>query len=233
MPARPQTNRGQVRSSPLTPEFRWNPTMGRAGEGRYIDARGHVVSGKAVRIALDKTLESSSRNMQALSQQLKDGQLTLDEWRAGMVREVKMSHMASTAAAKGGWAQVTDADNQRAGGFLRWQYDRLNKFAKQIESGEQKLDGRFMQRSQMYGQAARTTYDATQRHDMVSKGFDQERNILDPMAEHCEGDNSCVVETAKGWVPIGKLVRVGQRRCLTHCRCRIEYRKSATNQATG
>ena len=60
---------------------------------------------------------------------------------------------------------------------------------------------------------------------MMEQGKTECRNVLGP-ADHCEGANSCIEQTAKGWVPIGggAMVPIGSRLCLSNCRCRLEYR---------
>jgi hypothetical protein len=50
----------------------------------------------------------------------------------------------------------------------------------------------------------------------------REWNVLHP-ADHCEGVGSCIEQTARGKVPIGSLIPVGDRRCLRRCHCTIEY----------
>jgi hypothetical protein len=54
------------------------------------------------------------------------------------------------------------------------------------------------------------------------EGYTMEENVLG-LAEHCEGSGSCVEVTAKGKVPIGTLLPIGTRLCLTSCKCTIAY----------
>lgn len=188
---------------------------------RYIDDRGRFVSGATVRAELDKTLAASQKSMRTMSGQLQTGKISLADWQTGMMREIKNTHLTSAALAKGGWAQMTPADYGRVGAEVGKQYAYLDNFAQQIASGDQRLDGVFMRRADMYFEAGRGTYHEVERSEQGLRGMTEERSILDPTARHCDG---CLAEERRGWVPIGNLVRIGARDCLTRCRCRIEYR---------
>ena len=53
-------------------------------------------------------------------------------------------------------------------------------------------------------------------------GMTEERNFLEPDADHCQ---ECWDEAAKGWSPLGTLIPIGERTCLTKCQCKFEYRR--------
>lgn len=195
--------------------FRWNEKA-----ARYVGAGGRFVSRLVVRAALDRALDARSAVVRALSGQLRDRRITLAEWETRMMAEVKAAHLYSAAAAKGGWAQMTQADYGRVGAAVRDQYGYLRRFGRQIASGEQPLDGVFLARAEMYGQAGRKTHHEFERREMELRGMNEERNVLG-VADHCD---QCVGETQRGWVPIGTLKPVGARTCVTRCKCTIQYR---------
>lgn len=194
--------------------YRWNEVA-----GRYIAPNGQFVSFETIRRYLDVTLDTSEQKVLSLARSLQSGKITLQEWQLGMRDTLKSIHLASSALAKGGWAQMSQADYGRVGFRLKEQYAYLEKFAKQIENGYL-LDGRFLNRVQLYAQSGRLTYHMVQRSEMLLRGMTEEQNILGA-ADHC---SECVSETARGWVPIGDLVLVGQRICMTNCRCSIGFR---------
>lgn len=202
--------------------YRYNPAA-----HRYIASNGRFVPDSMVRAELDKALQTSQKNMRELSQSLRAGKTTLADWQTGMMAEIKAVHTNSAALSKGGWGQMTQADYGRVGQQIRTQYDYLRNFANQIASGEQRLDGVFLRRADMYFEAGRGTYHEFERREMSIRGFDEEANILEPTARHCNG---CLEQTARGWVPVGSLIRIGSRDCLTRCRCRIQYRNTSTNE---
>jgi hypothetical protein len=72
----------------------------------------------------------------------------------------------------------------------------------------------------LYAEAGRGTYYVFTTKEMRAAGKTEEENQLHP-AEHCQ---SCLDEAARGWVPIGTLIPIGQRDCLGRCRCTISYR---------
>jgi hypothetical protein len=136
--------------------------------------------------------------MLALAEQLRTNQISLDAWLLEMRTLVKDVHLYSAAAAKGGWAQMAQADYGRVGQIVRKQYDYLDVFANDIANGLP-LDGRFLRRVALYGEAGRATYHDVEALEMDVRGMDEERNVLHP-ADHC-GD--CVEMTRLGWVKRG------------------------------
>lgn len=133
---------------------------------------------------------------------------------------MKSVHLYSTAVARGGWDQVSQGDYARLGPRLKTQYKYLDNFAGQVSRGEVALDGRFLQRADLYGQAGRGTYWQVNSRVHNEAGYTEERNVLNE-AEHCDG---CLAESARGWVSIGELVPIGERDCHANDRCEIEYR---------
>jgi hypothetical protein len=204
------------RRSSLTPAYGWN-----VKSGRYVNlSTGRFVSADDVRRALNTALDQATIEAQRLSRDLMNKRISLAEWQIGMAKQIKNAHHASAALAKGGWAQMTAKDNGALGPVVKAQYGYLAAFAEQIATGEQKLDGTFLRRVALYTQAPRGTYHAIEERGMQAQGKTECRNVLGP-ADHCDG---CLTETAKGWVPIGALVPIGSRLCLSNCRCRLEYR---------
>jgi len=126
-----------ISTSVLTSQFGWNEVA-----GRYIDlSTGKFVPFLDVRDALDIVADASGARMNALTDQLIGEQISLAEWQIGMMEEIKISHTAAAASARGGWAQLSPADWGATGRMIRDQYDFLRNFANEIASGKQRLDG--------------------------------------------------------------------------------------------
>lgn len=208
----------------------WDPVT-----ARYRDRKtGRFLARATVREILDDVLERAGASVMALTQDLRAGRITLSAWQVHMADQVKSAAITQVALAKGGFDQLTQADYGRIGRWLGQglgkspgQYHLLRNFAQQVANGKQPLDGRAIVRSRMYMQAPRTLYHEAEREGMAVRGFDEERNVLESGASHCEG---CLTEDGRGWVPVGELVRVGQRDCLANDKCRIDYRNSETGQ---
>lgn len=204
--------------SPLTPDIVWDERAGRyasASTGRYIASR-------LVKDELEKVIIRSGENIAAASEALRAGSIGLAEWQTTMMREVKLAHVASAAAANGGWAQMSQSDWGYAGSLIKEQYKFLDNFATQIANGEQPLDGRFVRRADMYAKAGRATYEkARGRYQKNDNGMTEERRVLHAQ-ESC---NDCIKYADKGWVEIGTLPPIGASQCRVYCQCTFEYRR--------
>jgi hypothetical protein len=204
-----------MRRSGLTPSITYQETT-----GRYRGPGGQFVSGAVVRAELDAFLDRTEKDILAVTEALRAGRISLSDWQLAMEKAVKGVHVASAALAKGGWAQVTQADLGRAGQKIRAQYGYLRNFAADIASGKQRLDGTLARRAALYVQAGRNTYHAVEQREMRARGMVEERNLLSP-GDSCPG---CLAADALGWVELGTLPEIGTRDCTMNCRCRIAYR---------
>lgn len=192
---------------------------------RYFDLdTGQFVSKATVRNALESLIDVSAVRMNGLSEKLKAGVVSLADWQSGMMDMIKQSHVAASALANGGWAQMTQSDWGYVGSLVKEQYQYLRNFAKQIVDGTQPLDGRFLVRTDLYGDAANTTYSAMQTRAYMEDGYDEERRTRENDPNVCD---DCVEYADMGWQPIGTLPEPGNDSvCLKRCRCEKEYRKS-------
>lgn len=200
--------------------FRYNERA-----GRYISANGRFVSNQQVRAALDAAIDSAAAEMRGVSKALQAGTISLAEWQLSMEAAIKSMHINGAALAKGGYAQMSQADYGRAGREIRRQYEYLRAFAADIASGKQKLDGRFIVRSEMYIQSARGTYHEEERRARAQRGFDEEMRV-----RHSRDSCPTCVRAAGRWAPIGTLPRIGESECRTRCLCSFSYRNSATGE---
>ncbi|HMN12579.1 MAG TPA: hypothetical protein PKD55_09675 [Bellilinea sp.] len=171
---------------------------------------------QAVRDELEKVVTASKLEMRAVSQQLVNGEITLAQWQLAMERGVKTVQVASAVAARGGWAQMTQSDWGAVGAETKRQYEYLRRFAGEIASGKQPLNGRLVVRAELYGEAGIGAFEQMRRRVM---GARFERRVLGA-AEHCP---DCIRFAALGWQPAGFLPRIGESRCRVHCRCRFEF----------
>ncbi len=208
--------------NPLLPQYRWNERA-----AQYADqVTGRFVSRQLIRDQLENVVDASSQAMKALSQQLRDGNISLSDWQIQMMQQIKTTHLAGAAMQRGGWQQMTQADFGRVGRIVRREYGFLRNFADQIASGKQKLDGSLTRRAAQYGQQGRPTYVTFWDSMAAQRGFDEERSILQP-AEHC---TECVSEAGKGFRKIGDMIPIGRRICRSNDRCLKEFRNSQTGE---
>jgi len=202
---------------PFLSAFEWD-----AKSSQYRSrVSGRFVSRDVIRSALDGALARAKREIDLTSAALQSGTINVAQWREAMATHIKSTHLYAAAVPRGGWAQLTPADFGRVGRAVRFQYERLNAFALEMAAGKPR-DGSFRNRARMYGGASRTMYHESERVEMRDvQGMTHERNIR-THGDSCDG---CVGESARGYVPLGKLIPIGRRDCLTNCLCRIRYRR--------
>jgi hypothetical protein len=188
--------------------------------GRYRDPlTGRFISRDTVRSILDQAIAKSQQRIQATSDALRGGTLSLDDWHVVMREEIKRTQIAAEMLVQGGRAQMTAADYGRVGQRVRIQYDYLRDFAHGLADGAIRTDGSFLNRAKMYANAARVAFHESLADQLAGLGYTHERNVLHP-AEHCAG---CLAETERGEVPIFSLVPIGDRPCGGSDKCSIAY----------
>jgi hypothetical protein len=192
---------------------------------RYRDTvSGKFVPTQVVRNAVDVVIRATGDRLTTLTRGLQTGTIPLDVWQTTVAQEIKNLHLATAAAAAGGWQQMSPAMNGWTGQRIRTQYEFLRSFAEDIASGKQKMDGTLVVRASLYADAARGTNREMERRMARLGGLQSEKNVLGA-ADHCSG---CLSATSQGWVPIGTLTPVGQRSpCLARCHCHLDYRMAA------
>ena len=207
---------------PITSHYGWSELA-----GRYIDLEtGRFVSFAKIRNVLESVMDASAVRMNILSQQLVDGSISIANWQVAMKQQIKIIHVNAGMAANGGFAQMSQSDWGAVGQMIRAQYGYLDKFAQQIANGEQALDGRLLVRSDMYGDAARGTFEQMERRLQITNGFEEERRVLEDKLNNCDG---CLEQAALNWQPIGTLDPIGAEECTVRCRCEFEYRRVGEN----
>lgn len=199
------------------PSITFDPRLGSTGRYRV---RGRIISAKQARGILDRTLQNAEQPVKELSTMLRNGTISLEDWRLQMRAQIKASHLAAAAMQKGGLQNMTQADYGRVGAIVKRQYEFLEGFTQDVASGKQRLDGTLQRRAEQYTKAARGTYHRFEQITAVDRGMTEERSILG-IADHCP---ECVLEAAKGWQPIGQMKPIGERICLKNCQCSVEYR---------
>lgn len=199
----------------LTPEISWDRRL-----GRYRDvSSGRLVASSTVRRELDRVLDRAERDARAVTQRLRDRTISVADWQREMATNIRRSQSAASALAHGGWAEMTPSRWGQVGGNVARELRYLDRFARQIASGEIPLDGRVLSRAESYILSSRIQYER-QYHDlMVLLGYTTEQNILHAR-DSC---TSCLSNTAQGVVVIGDLPPIGSGVCRSRCRCTRTY----------
>lgn len=201
--------------------YTWND-----GAGRFVNERGQFVRESTVRAVVDQVADHASARLAAASERLLAGEISLGAWQLEAMQITKTAMVSGGVLAKGGAAQMSSADYGRIGRMVRDQYAYLRSFAEQIQSGAQPLDGTLRARAEMYGQQSRVAYETIRGRDQAARGYRSVKNVLHAQ-ESCSG---CRAQSRRGWVQIGTLVPVGQRTCLSRCKCTVSYRREAADE---
>ncbi len=181
---------------------------------------GQYVTASEIRQAVDVVIDGETVKIRDIAQRLIDGEITLADWQGQVASMLKTLHVAMGVAAVGGFDQASQADYGYMGSLIKKQYQFLGKFAQDIASGKQALDGTLLSRSALYTQSGRTIFEDVVGKTAEDAGCTQERSILGA-ADHC---SDCVDEAAKDWQPIGTLIPIGERICKANCRCSMEQK---------
>ena len=153
-------------------------------------------------------------------------EITAQEWYQESARMLKLSTRAVADVARGSGEPMEEDDREKLLLLLLLLLFRLNRMAEGLNNGSLVLDGRLLINAGLLGSSTRASYENLRLTDHVSKGYTEGRRVLG-VAEHCErhGDRpGCVELAALGWVPIERVVKIGEATCREHCKCTIEYR---------
>lgn len=195
--------------------------------GSYRAPDGTFRNGKQAIAAADQYLANKQlKTADGLFELLRSGQLSVRDAQLVGEREIAKAHLAMAMAAKGGRAQMTQADFGRVGGIVSGELVHWRDRCKELGNG-QPLDGRVKQSFRAFIDKSRVTYIRVQQLEMQKRGIDEQRNVLEDRAHAC---SECPEITALGWQPVGSFSNPGERECRGNCRCFLQFRSSATGE---
>ncbi len=198
----------------------WQRYAPRQARAALAGAGGDPLS----RRVLDQVLTAVGQVILDLSVRAQTNAVQLEEWQLQMADFIQFVHLAGAGAAVGGINALTVADVGQIEATRRFQLDRLQKLAVGLDTGSILLDGRFLRRSQMYGEAGRGTYYEIAENAFVRLGFDLVRSRRSAR-DSCE---ECISLDGREFAigdPLYK--KPGRRICLSSCRCYEEYINSS------
>lgn len=181
------------------------------------NATGRFVSPQRVREALEGTIDAAEQRMLAATRQLMVGEITRADWQAALIEEIKDLFINAARAASGG--ELAGATLMTLNAELGRQALYLARLGSQLENNAQPPNGVLLVRAGMYAHAARGFYELVRRQMEEAAGMDVEWNERGSF-DSC---HDCIQMTRLGKVPIGTLIPIGARQCLTRCRCTIHY----------
>lgn len=198
---------------------------------RYHDNVTHrFLAFATVEGLMEKSLDAFHREADVLSALIADKALPIGEWEAGMQAIVRRSYEANCILARGGLAQVTDEDREKVSELLEFQFERLDRFAGQIEEEHWTArGGAIRRRARMYVNSGRQIFWYIETQNQIEIGGKWERWVLIGGVGDEGTCADCIALSAKGWVEIGTLPQPcsGATVCLSSCRCSKRYSKAA------
>lgn len=103
---------------------------------------------------------------------------------------------------------------------VRTQLDYLARFADQVRSGVQRLDGTLRRRAELYVLSAKGVFEDVRQKVHAELGHTEMRRTLHAK-ESCP---DCVGYAAQGWQPIGSLpLPTEESQCGNRCECQVAY----------
>lgn len=172
---------------------------------------------------MERRLDARRKEALAATDRLLDGRATPAQWQRALRDIAKATHLEARMIAAGGRHNMSFTDYGAVGGRLSAENRIIGSIGEQVQAGElspaqirQVVAGR-------YEANVRETYRRGREAVHTRAGYAEERNLLEPGAEHCAG---CMAETDRGWVAIGAIRPIGARDCSRNCKCRLEFRVS-------
>lgn len=179
-------------------------------------SRTTVLPYRAMNEIFERELAAVVAEVRALSL---DRDESLDRWLEKMTVMIRDWSARAAFLAIGLLAYLDPLIVAELSAFVSRQLAMLEGFYWQVLSGTQPIDGNFVRRSGLYALQAREMFGVANMEKHFRDGYAYEQNFLG-LAEHCGG---CVDQTARGVVPIGTLVPVGLRDCLSNCKCTVVF----------
>ncbi len=208
-------------STPPT-RFQFDPTLD--STGHYIDTQDddNPVPFLIVRNSLEEQIEDARDRMSDISLGFIQGDLTLSEAQILGMREIKLINIIAAALASGGWAQMSQADWDAAGVYIRDQFIEFEEFLNSVASDQIRLtridgqpNGNLLRHFDLFVQSAVGMFAFMQLRRAGAGGATHELRILDDRAAHCD----CCLSEAGHPELIGVLRQIGACTCVHNCRC--------------
>jgi hypothetical protein len=186
-----------------------------------------AVTERQLRHYVFKVSNQASLRMKKSTQQLIAGVILLAAWYEEMRSLTAALYRTVFLLSIGGFLFEDDTARNLFYLLVLPQFGRLENFKQQLETGQQKLDGRAMNRAGLYGSYGNGLWQNLGLVRAEQKGLTEARRVLGPNENHCRdsGDRSgCWELWKRGWVPISEMVRIGEATCYSNCLCHIKYR---------
>jgi hypothetical protein len=190
-------------------------------------ATGRQVSDRQLRRAVFKVSNEASLRMKKTTQQLIAGVILLAAWYDAMRSLTAALYRTVFLLSIGGFLFEDDIARNVFYLLSLPQFERLDNFARQLETGVQRLNGRAMSRAGLYGSYGNALWQNIGLERAKKKRLTEAQRVLGPNENHCRDSGErpgCWELWKKGWMPIEEMVPIGEATCYSNCLCHIKYR---------
>jgi len=194
---------------------------------RYVDSAGNLFSHSQMRSMLTKSINLSADYVSTISEKLVNGDITRAQFKSMMKEELKAEYIRQYMLGKGGYEQMTKRDWGSIGGSLTEQYKFLDEYSSSLLRGDLSA-AQVANRSTMYSNSARETYERARAKTVKQWGADEEAWHV-TSGNNCE---DCLDNQSQSYQEIGYFSMPGDGKtiCLTNCHCYKSYRNSTTGE---
>jgi hypothetical protein len=191
-------------------------------QNHFYDAQGlRPVAEASMMRLLDAQVSAAERRVSDLASAVYRDEIAPSVWQRQMQVELRRANMHARALGSGGFANMGANDYLPIDANLMDDYNRIQKFARDIMEKELSLP-QTQQRAEMYvGSARQQFFDGKDDHHATPDGMIRiERRFLRP-ADHCE---DCIRYESMGWQKPGVLPAPGANsQCKSRCKCGKHY----------
>ena len=175
---------------------------------------------------LEKLRAKYRERFRGIGGQLVAGEISPDEFRKRMSKEIKRLQTQAAILGAGGQGNMTDNQRRLLDRSVKDQLAYLDGFHRDIRelvNAGKPIPQRMISRAGSYAAAAGVTADQARRQSMADEVAEDGADLWEVrvlgVAEHC---NDCV-EYAGRPAPVGTLPPIGDSECGQYCKCHFEY----------
>ena len=185
--------------------------------GAYFEG-GNIVSPDRILSVTRTRMDGYQSQIRSVSNDLTSGNISVSEWERRVAEITVSVALIFFLLGMGSRSKITGDDTEDVKDRLRLQFDYLRNFSEEILNGDLTV-GRLSSRAELYIFDAQNNYSLGQEATHSASEYPFYSNVLGSTMP-CE---QCPRETAKGIVPRGELISIGQRICLSRCYCSFWY----------
>lgn len=207
-------------------DYTYNPATGRY---RRV-ANGKLVTERELRSAVFKVSTEAKNRVRKETEAMMAGTILFVIWYA-RIRSVMKALLRAVWAVT--WGGILFEDDSSRAAFYIWSvlfFENIDKFKIAVESGTMDWTRRIVAYAGSLARKANGMYQNAKLVVAERRGHNEARRVLGENENHCHDDEKrglpgCVELADLGWLPIKKIVPIGDSTCNGNCLCQLETRK--------